>query len=177
MRFKSVLPVLAITLSVCTWDMSQAFAATPQAEMLAAHNRYRALVAVPALTASSALAATAQAYADTLKTTQGCTSTHSHAAGLGENLFWASALVYSNGTRKPQDVTPTQVADAWGSEKDHYSYASNSCAAGEICGHYTQVVWNTSTQVGCGHATCDDHSQVWVCNYSPAGNWVGKKPY
>ena len=47
-----------------------------------------------------------------------------------------------------------------------------------MCGHYTQMVWQTSTKVGCAMAVCEDsQEQVWVCQYQPAGNWVGKKPY
>ena len=177
MGFKSVLPVLVITLVLFALNTAYAVDATQQTEMVAAHNKYRSIVGVPALTWSSTLASTAQAYADELKTTQACQLIHSHAAGLGENLYWASAMVYSNGISKPQEITPNQVTDSWGSEKENYSYATNTCVAGEMCGHYTQAIWNTTTQIGCGIAMCNDNSQVWVCNYYPAGNWVGKKPY
>ena len=45
-----------------------------------------------------------------------------------------------------------------------------------MCGHYTQVVWRKSLRVGCGMATCGA-TEVWVCNYDPAGNWDGERPY
>ena len=33
-------------------------------------------------------------------------------------------------------------------------------------------------QIGCGMAVCDDtKQQIWVCQYEPAGNWVGERPY
>lgn len=42
-------------------------------------------------------------------------------------------------------------------------------------GHFTQVVWKGSTQVGCGAADCTGHSGVLpayvVCRYAPAGNF------
>jgi pathogenesis-related protein 1 len=76
-----------------------------------------------------------------------------------------------------QPITPTQAIDSWGSEKENYSYATNSCAAGKVCGHYTQIIWESTTEIGCGTAVCADNTQIWVCNYSPAGNFVGKKPY
>ena len=96
---------------------------------------------------------------------------------MGENIFWAGAVTWSDGKTAKQDVTPTQVTDSWGSEKANYTYSSNSCEAGKTCGHYTQVVWSKTTEVGCGTAVCDDSTQVWVCNYSPAGNMAGEKPY
>ena len=170
-------PVLVISLSVFALNTAHALDATQQTEMVTAHNKYRSIVGVPALTWSSTLATTAQAYADKLKATQACQPIHSHDAGLGENLYWASAMVYSNGTSKLQAITPNQVTDSWGSEKDNYSYVTNTCVAGKVCGHYTQVIWKATTQIGCGNAVCKDNTQVWVCNYYPAGNLVGKKPY
>ena len=40
-------------------------------------------------------------------------------------------------------------------------------------GHFTQVVWRGTTQVGCGHSQCKGND-IWVCNYDPAGNWDGQ---
>ena len=174
MAFK---PVLVITLSVLALNTAYALDAAQQTEMVAAHNKYRSLVGLPALAWSTVLAEAAQAYADKLQATQLCKPIHSHAAGLGENLYWASAMVSSNGTSELQAITPTQVTDSWGSEKENYSYDSNTCAAGKVCGHYTQVVWKATTHIGCGNAVCDDNTQIWVCNYSPEGNFVGEKPY
>lgn len=170
-------PVLVITLSAFALNTAYACDATQQTEMVTAHNKYRSIVGAPALTWSATLATTAQAHADKLKATQGCNPAHSHAAGLGENLFWASAISYSNGPSKLQEITPTQVTDSWGREKDDYSYATNTCAPGKVCGHYTQVIWKATTEIGCGNAVCSDNTQIWVCNYSPPGNYVGQKTY
>lgn len=174
MRFN---PVLVIALGVFAFNTADAFDAQEQTEMVTVHNKYRSMVEVPALIWSASLASIAQVHADNLKAAQACKPSHSLTAGIGENLFWASAMVSSNGVSKRQAVTATQVTDSWGSEKENYSAASNTCAAGKVCGHYTQIVWQTTTQIGCGNAVCDDHTQIWVCNYSPAGNVVGKKPY
>jgi pathogenesis-related protein 1 len=96
----------------------------------------------------------------------------------GENLYWGSALNWSDGRKELQKVSPAQVVDSWGSEKLNYDYANNSCRPGKICGHYTQMVWRTTTTVGCARAVCEDtQQQVWVCQYQPAGNIVGNKPY
>ncbi|MCI5139186.1 MAG: hypothetical protein D3922_12405, partial [Candidatus Electrothrix sp. AR1] len=57
----------------------------------------------------------------------------------------------------------------------YYDYATNSCHS--VCGHYTQVVWRSTKEVGCGMASCNDKAQLWVCQYNPRGNMLGQKPY
>lgn len=151
--------------------------ATEETEATTIHNKWRSTVGLPTIKWSSTLADAAQEWANTLKTNKACELAHSKAEGLGENLFWASPLMYSDGTKKIQAIAPIQVIDAWGKEVKDYSYSSNTCARGKVCGHYTQVVWKNTTEVGCGKAVCADNSQVWVCNYAPAGNYVGQKPY
>jgi len=147
--------------------------------IVAAHNKWRAQVGVGALSYSPELAASAQAWADELKRNNQCRMRHSKTEGrYGENLFWASAVVWSDGRRELSQVAPEKPVDSWGSEKRDYDYARNRCAPGKMCGHYTQMVWKTSTRVGCARAVCEDsREQVWVCQYQPAGNVVGHKPY
>ena len=84
---------------------------------------------------------------------------------------------------------PTQaVSDAvasWVNEESSYDHATNTCAAGVECGHYTQIVWSTTTGVGCAKVSCTMNSpfggfNTWdfsVCDYSPPGNYVGQPPY
>ena len=148
-------------------------------EMVAAHNRWRKTVGAPPLSYSADLAASSQEWADHLKESNHCQMQHSKPAGkYGENLYWASAVQWSDGRRELQHVSPSKVVDDWASERADYNYKRNSCTPGKMCGHYTQVVWRSSTSVGCAAAVCEDsHEQVWVCRYQPPGNWVGEKPY
>jgi pathogenesis-related protein 1 len=148
-------------------------------EMVAAHNRWRKTAGVPPLTYSTDLAASAQKWADHLKRSNQCKMKHSDPeAKYGENLYWASAIEWSNGKSELQQVSPKKVVDSWGSEVSDYNYNANSCTKGKMCGHYTQVVWKSTTTVGCAVAVCEDsQEQVWVCQYQPPGNWGGKKPY
>ena len=150
-----------------------------RAAIVAAHNKWRAEVGVGGLGYSARLEASAQAWADHLKRTNHCQMRHSEPDGrYGENLYWASALVWSDGRRELVRMMPEAVIDSWGSEKRDYNYARNSCKPGKQCGHYTQMVWATTTRVGCAMAVCEDsNDQVWVCQYQPPGNWVGRKPY
>lgn len=134
--------------------------------ILAAHNKWRQQVNVPALSWSSSAASIAQAWANNLQS-RGCVMEHNPNRGnYGENIYWSFGF----------SPTPANVVDSWGEEIKDYDYATNTCQAGKVCGHYTQVVWRDTQEVGCGKASCNDE-QVWVCNYSPPGNWVGQKPY
>lgn len=148
--------------------------------LVTAHNKWRAEVGIAEkLNYSPELAASAQAWANTLKTAHRCQLRHSNTNGqYGENIFWASPITWSDGRVELPAVTPVQVVNSWGSERQDYEYAYNDCAPGKACGHYTQIIWRNTATVGCAMAVCDDtQEQVWVCQYQPAGNWVGLRPY
>ena len=53
----------------------------------------------------------------------------------------------------------------------------------EGAGHWTQVVWKGTTQVGCAVATCNNifpakygPAKYYVCEYYPQGNIIGQFP-
>jgi len=170
---------LSIGLSAAIFASGASAESINKAEMVNAHNKWRSQVGVSNLVWSDRVARVAQSWANQLKN-EGCAMRHSsrrQRQGYGENLYWASAVRWSNGRRDVQNVSSTKVVDSWGSEIADYHYSSNSCNSGAVCGHYTQVVWNRTTKVGCGMAICNDKAQIWVCNYDPAGNYVGVKPY
>lgn len=123
---------------------------------ITAHNKWRTEAGVTKrLSYSPALAVSAQVWADNLKQTNHCQMRHSNPDGkYGENLYWGSAMNWSDGRKELQKVSPQQVVDGWGSEKADYDYANNSCTPGKMCGHYTQMVWRTTTTVGCAMAVC-----------------------
>lgn len=148
--------------------------------IVAEHNQLRAEAGVTTpLHYSAALAKSAQRWANHLKQSRHCQLHHSDTKGrYGENLYWASPLVWSDGRKETRKVMPGEVIASWGKEKADYDHSSNTCAAGASCGHYTQIVWRETLKVGCGMAICgDSHEQVWVCHYSPAGNIAGERPY
>lgn len=148
--------------------------------IIAVHNKWREDVGLAEkLSYSPVLATKAQAWADSLKRHNHCQMQHSKSDGnYGENLFWASARQSSEGSNEFQKISPEKVVNSWASEKRDFDYGSNRCKPGKKCGHYTQIVWRSTTTVGCGMAACDDtQEQVWVCQYQPTGNWIGQKPY
>jgi len=165
---------------IATLLMSAAHAESIDASsIVAAHNKWRTEVGVQALSHSPKLAKSAQAWANHLKQSRNCAMQHSTPKGrYGENLFWASPLMWSDGRKELRKVSPAEVIDSWGSEKADYDLASNECKAGAVCGHYTQIVWRDTLKLGCCMADCrNTHGLVWVCHYSPAGNFVGETPY
>lgn len=131
-------------------------------EMLAAHNQWRSRVGVPPLRWSPQLTSYAQEWANYLASTG--QFNHRPQRQYGENLFWGSGRRWS----------PTEVVNNWGSEVRDYDYASNRCR--NVCGHYTQVVWARTTEVGCAVGR-SGNQEVWVCNYNPPGNYIGQRPY
>jgi pathogenesis-related protein 1 len=141
---------------------------------VAAHNHWRAEVGSPDLVWSEPLAQAAQTWADHLSSNGCCAMSHS-GSGYGENIYKVSAVVWSNGRREIQSRTPQQIVDGWASEAKNYDYENNTCNG--ICGHYTQMIWRNSTELGCAVAICPDKSQIWVCNYAPTGNVEGQRPY
>jgi len=50
---------------------------------------------------------------------------------------------------------------------------------GKVCGHYTQVVWSTTSRVGCARHECPalTYRLTIVCDYGPGGNISGSRPY
>jgi len=119
---------------------------------------------VPGLAWSSSLATVAQGWADHLAA-NGCDLVHS-GGDYGENLFWGSAT-----------YAPDYVVGAWADELSCFSYGTFPGCCGCTCGHYTQIVWRDSTEVGCAKADCGGGGEVWVCNYNPPGNYLTEYPY
>ncbi len=150
--------------------------------MLNAHNRTRAAVGLPGLRWSPKLAQYSQEWANHLATRNRCRMKHRTQAGMarepyGENLFWASPLRWSDGRAEVQTIAARRVSDDWASEQSFYHYNSNRCQPGEQCGHYTQMIWRSTREVGCAATLCPDKGQIWVCSYDPPGNWRGERPY
>lgn len=139
-------------------------------EIVRAHNLWRKRAGVLPIRWAADLASQAQNRAGQLAS-QGCRIEHGLLPDdVGENLYRAGPLRSSGRKDALLIVSPTQVVDAWGAESEDYSPASGSCAPGRQCGHYTQVVWPTTEEVGCGMAVCSSLGQVWVCRYRPRGN-------
>jgi uncharacterized protein YkwD len=125
-----------------------------------AHNAYRAKHCAPPLAWSAELAKVAQNWANELQR-QGCAFEHSNQQTYGENL--------AGGSRGALD--PKATVAMWYDEVKTYDFAGGGFSM--ETGHFTQVVWTTTTEVGCGWVTCKQ-MDIIVCNYNPPGNWEGQ---
>ncbi|XP_047302590.1 C-type lectin domain family 18 member C-like isoform X4 [Homo sapiens] len=143
--------------------------------LLSLHNRLRSWVQPPAadmrrLDWSDSLAQLAQARAALCGI-----PTPSLASGL-----WRTLQVGWNMQLLPAGLASfVEVVSLWFAEGQRYSHAAGECARNATCTHYTQVsvlqlVWATSSQLGCGRHLCSAGQtaiEAFVCAYSPGGNW------
>jgi uncharacterized protein YkwD len=138
--------------------------------ILAAHNQERLELGLEPLNWNAALADDAQQWADYLASS----GQFEHApenpyAPEGENL-WAGTKGY---------YAPEARVDAWVREKQFFQpgvFPDNSTTGRvEDVGHYTQLIWRATTEVGCAQATSAGED-ILVCRYAEAGNYRGERP-
>lgn len=137
------------------------------AHLLAAHNRERSMVGAPPLEWDAELAAHAALYGPVLASLRALV--HSPREGRPkerENLAMAW-----HGTRSPEELV-----GMWSREKRFLRpglFPSVSrTGQWEDIAHYTQMVWPTTTRVGCAVFVAD--WDYLICRYSPPGNIDGK---
>ncbi|MGN6708931.1 MAG: CAP family protein [Candidatus Nitrosocosmicus sp.] len=144
-----------------------------QSSVLSIHNQERTKVGNSPLTWSDSLANDAQQYAQHL-TASGYGPNdilpHATGTGQGENLSWGHPGFYK----------AKEGVQQWADEKSNYRGQPLSSADFQkgkpMIGHYTQMVWKSTTQVGCGTSSSNT-LEVLVCRYSPPGNYYGQVPY
>ncbi len=141
--------------------------------LIKVHNKARFEVGVKAISWSDNLAKKAQAWTDDLAA-RDCTLEHANTK-FGENLFKGTVT-----GPDPSGFGVERVMKEWMSEIENFDAETMTCAEGEVCGHYTQIVWADSRSVGCGYSEClgeDTSSRIWACNYDPTGNVEDELPY
>ena len=138
-------------------------------EFLDYHNKYRTDLSLPNLKWSKKLASKSLKWGKKIRRNN-CQSIkgtfHSDDEINGENIAWNSKYLES----------PAGIVELWASEKKFFVYRDYPSCCKDICGHYTQIIWKDTQEVGCAVVSCGE-DQVWICKYYPAGNYVGEKPY
>jgi uncharacterized protein YkwD len=137
--------------------------------ILDVHNSERAAVGVPPLVWSDSLAAGAKTWAEHLATTP--EFAHDPDRGnVGENL---AGFNPSKGVSAPGEGQMLWVA-----EKKDWHGGVLTQENWYPTGHYTQMVWKDTKEVGCATASGGGHwFSILVCRYSPGGNVIGQAPY
>jgi cysteine-rich secretory family protein len=139
------------------------------ARLLAAHNRERTAVRVPPLRWDPALADAAAGYAPRLAALGRLEHSPRNARpGQSENLWMGSAGAYS----------PEQMVANWAREKSWFrpGVFPNVSSTGDWMdvSHYTQMIWPTTTSVGCAvHRR--GRNDYLICRYAPRGNQDGRR--
>ncbi len=141
-----------------------------QQRVLVEQNRERESLGLQPFRWNVELAASAQDWADHLARTGRFEHAPEKPTPEGENL-WAGTKGY---------YSPESMVDGWLDEKRNFRpgvFPANSRTGRmEDVGHYTQIVWRASGQVGCAMARSATEDLL-VCRYSEAGNWVGERPF
>ena len=126
-------------------------------EALETHNKFRAAHQAPALTWSSALARDAEAWAKQIA--RDGRLRHDDTSD-GENVF----MVFG------REIDGSDAVNSWYSEVKDYDF--NNPGFQPKTGHFTQVVWKGSEELGIGKAKSADGKMFVVGRYRPAGNNV-----
>ena len=139
--------------------------------LLNAQNAQRAALHVPPLKWDDALAKDARVWARELA----ATGRFEHSPDTpdqepqGENL-WAGT---------PRAFSPEAMVALWSAERRDYRAGvfPNNSRSGDVenVGHYTQMIWRSTRQVGCATAV-GRQEEFLVCRYSDAGNVYGERP-
>ncbi|KAM7296938.1 Golgi-associated plant pathogenesis-related protein 1 [Ixodes scapularis] len=85
----------------------------------------------------------------------------------GENIYTAASS-------SPSFILDAQTpVDSWYSEIKDYDYANPGSSSKAT--HFTQVVWKSTTNLGCARSKAASRNAYFVvCNYDPSGNYAGQ---
>ncbi|HVP86073.1 MAG TPA: CAP domain-containing protein [Rhizomicrobium sp.] len=170
-RFASRLAACAAILIAPVFMGAMSPLANFDQRILTMHNRERLALGLQPLTWNPALAQSAKEWADYLA----ATGRFEHAPedgpdAEGENL-WAGTRGY---------FSVEAMVNAWAREKRYFKpgvFPHNSTTGNvEDVGHYTQMVWRGTSQVGCAESS-SAREDILVCRYAEAGNYVGERPF
>ncbi|XP_054167828.1 uncharacterized protein LOC128965202 [Oppia nitens] len=137
-------------------------------ECLGPINTDRSMHSGQALTISQQLVQYARSRCNTISQCEGLANGHAGLTMYGENIFW------SGDTNNVTAACSAAVSN-WYDERTDYDY--NMPGFSVKTGHFTQLVWLATGQVGC--ARCEGRGSMYyetyvVCNFETAGNVDGQ---
>jgi len=150
---------------------SDALSVDARQALLAFHNEARLEVGSPPLRWSPDLARFAQEWADEIARSGDFRHRPRRTHSYGENLAMGTAGAYH----------AVSMARQWYAQRGQYRAGSPIRANALVAGHYTQMVWGGTTEMGAGIALIRSGPHqgmlVLVCNYDPPGNVVGEAAF
>lgn len=133
-------------------------------EVISLHNKYRKLHGCPEIVHNPELTKIAQTYADKIASENNFS--HSNCKWgdkhIGENLSWCNGI----------KITAEVMTDMWYNEIKFYDFDNPQFSS--EAGHFTQVVWKNTKEIGVGISQSSDGAWYGVANYYPPGNVVGQ---
>ena len=132
-------------------------------EALRKHNEYRIKHNAPELKLNEKLNEMAEIYANQLLDSEGKKAfplnIYNNDSTLGENIIISSKK------------TAEEICEIWYNENKNYDYSLNKFQKG--AGHFTQIIWKETQEIGFGFKFRDNNFCV-VAYYYPAGNILGE---
>ena len=167
-------PLITAALAACLAPPAAAPAqdrGTFERRLLDAHNAARADIGVAPLAWSARLEGEARAWARHLAREGRMVHADIETRrGAGENLWMGSTGWFS----------PEVMVGGFVDERRHYRHGTfpdvSRTGNWRDVGHYTQVIWAETTEVGCAIAQ-GAREEFLVCRYWPAGNYYGQRAY
>jgi Cysteine-rich secretory protein family len=132
--------------------------------VLETQNAERVRVGAPPLAWDATLAKSAESWAKELARTSNFD--HQKQDAEGENLWMGTVAAFQ----------PEEMVDGWVQERKFFMSGRfpdvSTTKEWSDVGHYTQLIWKTTTRVGCAKVA-NAENDFLVCRYSPPGNWIG----
>ncbi|EYC22020.1 hypothetical protein Y032_0018g3668 [Ancylostoma ceylanicum] len=97
-----------------------------------------------------------------------CKMVHSKTES-GENL-------YAVGAKIPHEEASRKATKPWADELSDFGMLDLTDWGGGK-GHASQILWAKTQSMGCGTIHCTNGETMVVCQYHPAGNYVGEPMY
>ncbi|XP_046655340.1 uncharacterized protein LOC124348961 isoform X2 [Daphnia pulicaria] len=95
---------------------------------------------------------------------------------VGQNL----AVEWTTGPPLPINWK-TQVTRWYEEVQEFPNTSARKFEFSVVTGHYSQIIWADTNRVGCGFTSYRDNgtleTNLYVCNYGPAGNFIGLPSY
>nr|CAD2187039.1 unnamed protein product [Meloidogyne enterolobii] len=162
-------PILFVFVVLVNNELTHALDQAGRDAVVYWHNYYRAELA------AGRCEQRAQSWADQ------CTYSHSDTAQtFGENFYAYVAL--DNATRAIEHVVSGWWSEliyrgALGPEPGSTCIPFTGAQNARGIGHWTQLAWWNTNQVGCGIGRCPRYKTYVVCQYRPAGNVITRCVY